>query len=249
LDWKAVKPSRQSPIKNAKPRISCGLTITKLVHKILGMRSVKELKSGSEDSTDRELRLLAEVEADPETNQRSLSQRAGIALGITNLLLRNLAEKGYLRISQAGWRRWVYSLTPAGVSRKFQLTAAYVHRVLGQYQKVRQMVRTEIGSLGLHRESRIAIYGTGELAELVYLALREMNIEEVDFYSGGSPNGRRFLGMRVNDISTLHPDEYDLFLVGSMDALESSYAILAQRGVTSEKMIALFTDHREEGSR
>lgn len=198
---------------------------------------------------DRELRLLAEVEADPETNQRSLSQRAGIALGLTNLLLRNLADKGYLRISQAGWKRWVYSLTPAGVSRKFQLTAAYVHRVLGQYQRVRQMVRSEIESLEFHRESRIAIFGTDELAELVYLALREMNIEEVDFYSNGSPNGRRFLGLRVNDVSALEPTEYDWFLIGNMAALETSHAILKKRGVASEKMITLFADHREKGSK
>jgi hypothetical protein len=213
------------------------------------MRSVPELKTGSEDSTDRELRLLAEIEADPETNQRSLAQRASIALGLTNLLLRSLADKGYLRISQAGWKRWVYALTPSGVSRKFQLTAAYVHRVLGQYQRVRQMVRSEIESLGLHRESRIAIYGTGELAELVYLALQEMRIEEVDFYSNGSPNGRRFLGMRVNDISTLDPNGYDWFLLGSMDAPEGSYATLEERGVLFEKMITLFADHREKGAR
>ena len=213
------------------------------------MRSERELKGAVGDSADKELRLLTEVESDPQTNQRSLSQRAGIALGLTNLLLRNLADKGYLRITQAGWKRWVYSLTPKGATRKFQLTAAYVHRVLGQYQRVRHMVRSEIESLGLHRESRIAIYGTGELAELVYLALREMSIEEVDFYSSGSPTGHRFLGMRVNDISALEPNEYDWLLVGNMEAPETSYGILKERGVASEKMITLFADHREEGGR
>ena len=213
------------------------------------MRSAPEQINGSDDSADRELRILAEVEADPQTSQRSLSRRVGIALGLTNLLLRNLADKGYLRITQAGWKRWVYALTPAGVSRKLQLTAAYVHRILGQYQRVRQLVRSEIESLDLHRESSIAIYGTGELAELVYLALREMNIEEVDFYSSGAPDGRRFLGMRVRDVSDLQPNEYDWFLVGIMEAPETSYAILKDHGVASDKLITLFANHRPEKER
>lgn len=211
------------------------------------MRSERELSSAAGDSSDKDLRLLAEIESDPQTNQRSLATRAGIALGLTNLLLRNLADKGYLRVTQAGWKRWVYSLTPAGLNHKLHLTAAYVHRVLGQYQKVRQMVRRDIELLELNRESRIAIYGTGELAELVYLALREMSIEEVSFYSSGSPNGHRFLGMHVNDISALDPLEYDWLLVGDMEALDTSYAALKERGVDPGKMITLFGNHRKEG--
>ena len=109
------------------------------------MRSRRELTiSSEEDRSDRELRLLSAVDVSPEASQRALSRRVGIALGLTNLLLRNLAEKGYMRITRADWRRWLYTLTPSGLSRKVQLTLAYVHRILNHYQQVRQMLRTEM---------------------------------------------------------------------------------------------------------
>ena len=92
----------------------------------------------------RELRLLAEVESSPEVTQRELSKRAGMALGLTNLMLRSLAQKGYIRATQAGWKRWLYNLTPKGFSRKLRLTIAYVHRVMDDYQNVRATLRDQI---------------------------------------------------------------------------------------------------------
>jgi DNA-binding MarR family transcriptional regulator len=123
---------------------------------------------------DRELRLLAEVHRRPQASQRELARRVGIALGMTNLLLHNLAEKGYVRITRAGWRRWLYALTPDGFLRKVQLTLSYVHRFLDHYQKVRQTLREELAVQSLNAESRVAILGTGEFAELVYLGLNDL---------------------------------------------------------------------------
>ena len=106
----------------------------------------------------RELQLLSEVGVTPEITQRQLSKRVGIALGLTNAVLRNLTKKGYIRASQAGWKRSIYNLTPAGVSHKVRLTIAYIHRFLDHYQEVRQTLREEMEPLALHEESRLAIF-------------------------------------------------------------------------------------------
>ena len=143
------------------------------------MRSHNEHQGTMEESTYRELRLLLEVEDKPDATQRELSQRVGIALGLTNVMLRNLAQKGYLRSTQANWKRWLYALTPEGFSHKIRLTVAYIHRVLDHYQNVRQTLREQLEPLALNAESRVAIYGTGEFAELVYLGLRDLGIEEI----------------------------------------------------------------------
>ena len=79
---------------------------------LIDMRSENEQESPILPEGYRELRLLSEVDYNPEITQRQLSTRLGIALGLTNLLLRNLAQKGYLRATQAGWKRWVYAITP-----------------------------------------------------------------------------------------------------------------------------------------
>ena len=82
------------------------------------MRSRNEHIDARSDNTHRELRLLTEVERRPDATQRELALGVGIALGMTNLLLRNLAQKGYMRILKAGWRHRIYALTPEGLSRK-----------------------------------------------------------------------------------------------------------------------------------
>ena len=101
------------------------------------MRSNREQQEIEDGSSYRELRLLNEVDRTPEATQRDLSKRLGVALGVTNLLLRNMAQKGYIRRTQAGWKRWLYTVTPAGMARKVNLTIAYVTRFLSHYRHVR----------------------------------------------------------------------------------------------------------------
>ena len=153
------------------------------------MRSQNEHSPSNDRSSNRELRLLSEVDRTPEANQRDLSQRVGIALGVTNVLLKSLAQKGYVRITHAGWKRWLYALTPEGFTRKIQLTVGFVRRTLDDYQQVRQTLREELRPFALNEESRVAMCGTGSFAELVYMALKETGIEEIDCFCLG-PLGR-----------------------------------------------------------
>ena len=204
------------------------------------MRSKDEHTDPRPPSNYRELQLLSEIETNPEVTQRQLSSRMGIALGLTNVLLRNLAQKGYVRATQAGWKRWLYALTPDGFSHKFRLTVTYIHRVLDHYQNVRQTLREQLEPLALNQESRIAIYGTGEFAELVYLGLREIGIEEIDFYGSTEPDGRRFLGIPVRDIATLHAEEYDRIIVGHLGDSDTASRTLSERGTSSHQLVTFF---------
>ena len=206
------------------------------------MRSRNELKESSEASDYRELQLLREVRRSPETSQRNLSRRLGIALGLTNVLMRNLAERGYVRITQAGWRRWLYSVTPAGFSRKIRLTVAYIHRFIDHYRMVKGELREELALLDLNEESRIAIYGTGEFAELVYMGLKEAGIEEVDILAPASMAGGKLLGIPMLDVSHVRPERYDRVLISQLDGAEASREELHKLGVPLDKLVTLFDD-------
>ena len=195
------------------------------------------MKSGK-NADFRELDLLTEIQDTPKTSQRDLASRLGISLALTNLLLRNIASKGYVRVTRAGWRRWVYALTPAGFSRKIQLLVTYVHHFLEQYQRVRQTLRQELEPLALHAESRVAIVGTGDFAELVYLALKDFGIEEMDVYASGKEVGSRFLGMPVSDVATLRSGDYDYVVVALFRELSGDG--LRELGVPLEKVVTLF---------
>ena len=67
------------------------------------------------NSTYRDMHLLNEVTQTPDVTQRDLSQRIGVALGLTNLLLRRLVKKGYIKISGTTRSRLRYLITPQGI--------------------------------------------------------------------------------------------------------------------------------------
>ena len=208
------------------------------------MRSRNEQQYPGIDSSapERELLLLSAIEENPQVAQRQLSQRIGIALGLTNVMVRNLAQKGYVRVTQTSPKRWFYSLTPKGFSYKIRLTVAYIHRVLDHYQNVRQTLREELEPLALNQESSVALYGTGEFAELVYLGLREVGIEEIDIFGPTSVAGQRFLGLAVRDISTLESSRYDRIVIAILSGPDQAQAGLEHWGAEESKLVTFFSN-------
>ena len=191
-----------------------------------------------EGGSYRELRLLEEVDSTPEVSQRHLAHRLGIALGVANLLLRNLAKEGYIRANRVGWKRWVYVLTPTGITWKVQLTLAYVDRFMDHYRRVRLLVRQDMCGLDMTPESRVAIYGTTELAELTYLALRDMGVTKIDFFDAAN-SGCRFLGVPVQSLESIDPNRYLKVMVAFATDTEARCQELYGFGVSSSQIFTL----------
>ncbi len=83
-------------------------------------------------SIDTETSLLesiheAESGAVPLT-QRALAKATGLSLGMTNVLLRRLAERGWVKLTRLSTRSVQYALTPEGIAEIARRTAGYFHR-------------------------------------------------------------------------------------------------------------------------
>ena len=206
------------------------------------MRSLNEQEEKVDGASYRELRLLEEVDSASNLSQRKLALSLGIALGVVNVLIRKVARKGYVRITQSGWRRWAYVLTPAGMTRKFQLTMEYMESILGHYRKVRSMLRNELSQLPLNPESRVAIIGTTGLAELTYLALLEMGITKIDFFSPERVVGddARFLGKNLNRIEDLLGKNYSKVVVAVTGDSVPQRAQLAAQEINELQIVEPF---------
>ena len=123
----------------------------------------------------RDLRLLEAVEQDSRVTQRSLATKLGIALGLTNIYLKRLARKGYIKFVNVRSNRITYLITPRGIAEKARLTYEFMDYSLHLYGEVRQHLRIVLQECAAsHR--RVAIYGRGEAAELAYLSLREFGL-------------------------------------------------------------------------
>lgn len=197
----------------------------------------EDQRRGLEDASFRELRVLEEVGSLPELSQRHLSRKLGIALGVVNLIVRNLGKKGYIRATRAGLRRWVYNLTPAGVARKTQLTFGYIDRVLDHYARVRELLREDLGTLSLNADARMAIYGTTELAELMYLVVRDLGVSSIDIFDRVD-RGKSFIGMPVQSLDSMVPDDYVKVMLAFSSNVETRRRELYERGVSPEQIVS-----------
>jgi len=201
------------------------------------MRSENEHTNKIEDVSYKELRLLEEIEQDPELSQRQLSRRMGVALGVGNLLLKNLAKKGYIKVTHLSWKRWIYVITPKGMTRKVNLTLSYIESFLGHYRRVKKILKENFNSLTLNKESKVAIVGTGELAELAYLALLDIGVDEINMF--GNENDKHiFLGMNVVSIQDIEVNDYSKIVVTS-DDIDVINASLKERSADSNQIVGL----------
>ena len=204
------------------------------------MRSPNEHTKGLEGTSYKELRLLEEVDTSPDVSQRQLARQLGIALGVANLLLRNGVKKGYIKVTQLGWRRWAYFVTPKGMARKLQLTLTYIERFVDHYRRVRNFLREEISSLPLNKESRVAIVGASELAELAFLALREIGVDDIEVFER-NPTKQDFLGIRVQRLESLAPAGYAKIVVADSVDADLSSSDLYAAGVPDSQVLQLLS--------
>jgi len=76
----------------------------------------------------RELKVLEAIAEDEQMTQRGLAARLGIALGLTNLYLKRLVRKGYVKCVNVQSNRVLYLITPKGIAEKSRLAYEYMAR-------------------------------------------------------------------------------------------------------------------------
>jgi DNA-binding MarR family transcriptional regulator len=187
----------------------------------------------------RDLQLLEALEQDSSLSQRTLAARLGIALGLTNLYLKRLIRKGYVKCVTVSPNRLIYSLTPKGMARKARLTYEFMKYSLDFYRDARQHLRRNLVHAVAQRK-RVAIYGTGDAAELVFLLVRDMGLDLVAIFDQ-EQNGP-FLGLPVKPIADHTTLAYDVLIVAVLERPAGTAKQLAQLGVPADKVLMLRPD-------
>ena len=185
----------------------------------------------------RDLKVLEAIAENKRMTQRGLASRLGIALGLTNLYLKRLVRKGFVKCVNLQSNRVLYLITPKGIAEKTRLTYEFMEYSLQVYREGRRHLKTMLLPYTQKPSVRIAIFGTGEAAELAYLCLKEIGLEPVVVFDGQATG--TFLGVRIVDIGNHSSVEYDLMIVASMDRAQSIATMLTGRGVPRAKLLTL----------
>jgi DNA-binding MarR family transcriptional regulator len=195
-----------------------------------------------ERHVERDLEILTAIEEGVPLTQRALAQRLGVALGLTNLYVKRLASKGFIKVKEfprkphAG-KRLRYVLTPRGAAEKARLTYEYMGHSLQLFRRTRGNLRDAMAVLADRGWKRIALYGVGDAAELAYLTLREFGIEPVGIFAAEA--GEPFLGFPVRPAAELAQNELDAIIIATFDKPEQHVTALRRLGLPAEKFLTL----------
>src|SRR5512135_2294074 len=88
-------------------------------------------------NSEHELRILQEIERNPETTQAGLAAQLGVAVGSVNWYVKRLMSKGYIKVTHLQRRKLHYFLTPSGLALKLELTRSYMEVSLRVYRELR----------------------------------------------------------------------------------------------------------------
>jgi DNA-binding MarR family transcriptional regulator len=141
------------------------------------------------------LELLDAVERDPAVTQRSVARELGIALGLANAYLKRCVRKGLIKVGTTPPRRYAYYLTPQGFAEKSRLTARYFANSFSFFRRARVQCAELFAVAAARGQTRLALIGDGDLAEIARLVAREHSVEIVGVLP--SPEGHVGLGRKA----------------------------------------------------
>jgi hypothetical protein len=126
--------------------------------------------------------ILQAIATGAPVTQRSLAGEMEVALGLTNLLIRRLVNKGYIKMAGMGSRHIRYLMTAAGWEALGRATRVSLENTVHLYTQTREQIRTTLAAVSERCEvdatgkKRVVFYGAGDVAEIAYVSLQSTDL-------------------------------------------------------------------------
>jgi DNA-binding MarR family transcriptional regulator len=122
---------------------------------------------------EREFELVNIIGAELGVNQRDLSRHLDMSLGMTNMLIRRLISKGYIRIKQLNKKKVEYILTPKGFAEKMRKSVKYTLKTLHSITLIKKALAVVLRPLYEGGQRKFYVLGYSDLAGLIEVVLTE----------------------------------------------------------------------------
>jgi EPS-associated MarR family transcriptional regulator len=98
--------------------------------------------------------VLRRLHQTPQVSQRALAKDLGVGLGTINFCFQALVQKGLVKMQNFSLSenklRYVYLLTPTGVTEKSKLTAEFLKRKVTEYEKLQAEIEALKAEVNLY---------------------------------------------------------------------------------------------------
>ena len=125
---------------------------------------------------DKEFSIIQEIAKNSSVTQRELSQSTGLSLGMTNILLKRLVRKGYVKVTHLDWKRTQYLLTVKGLFEKTRKSYAYALYAIQQFRLIRKRIHDLVTQEYQGGLRSAVIVAWPETAEMIRAALSELTL-------------------------------------------------------------------------
>ena len=158
----------------------------------------------------RNLQLLEEIEQNPRISQRELSNKFGIALGVTNACIKRMARRGLIRLKGFPPRRIAYYITPKGFAEKANLALRFFSYNIQHYAEMKKLISKKLLEMQQSGVKRVAFFGLSDEMEIAYITLQGSDMKLVGIADEeGGKQGTKLLGHKVlslGEVKDLNPD-------------------------------------------
>jgi len=129
--------------------------------------------------SEKEFEVIKSLEGLGNYNQRAIARYADISLGLTNLIIKRLIKKGYLKVRQLTPMKIQYILTPKGMVEKARKSYSFTRRTINTLREMKQRIQETVLKEYNKGARKFAIQGKSELANLAEIAIRDMGLVDI----------------------------------------------------------------------
>ena len=131
--------------------------------------------------SEKELQVIEELSRTGHITQREISDKLEISLGMVNIILKRLINKGYVKVRGLSKRRLQYILTPKGFTEKARKSYKYFIKTVNTLKEMKIKIQALILEGYAKGERRFVILGEGELADIVEMSIKSLAKDGLEF--------------------------------------------------------------------
>jgi DNA-binding MarR family transcriptional regulator len=189
----------------------------------------------------RNLQFLEEIEQNPKVSQRELSNKFGIALGVTNACIKRMARRGLIRLKGIPPRRIAYYITPKGFAEKANLALRFFSYNIRHYAEMKKLISRKLLEMQQGGVKRVVFYGVSDEMEIAYVILQGTDMELVAIVDGDDGvRPQTVLGRKAENPVIIENLKADAILITSIRAKDEILRN-AKRIMRRNNKIKLFT--------